>query len=107
MLAKASYIMVQGDGGLLSDTFQEKYLKHDSLNSRSSIRFGASLMRDGLFWRLGTGCSARFWVDDWTGCGLLSVWLLILALLIQILMSKTFGMLMAVILRCCFSACLL
>ena len=83
MLAKTSWRMLQKDEGLWCDVFKSKYLKHSSLMDDSykklsacsstwnSVCYGASLLRNGLTWRIGNGASALFWKDRWSGAGIL------------------------------------
>lgn len=79
MLAKASWRIVQGDTGLWASLYQKKYLQNSTLTEANyskplncsstwtGVSHGASLLRQGLRWRIGDGSSAKFWIDDWTG----------------------------------------
>jgi hypothetical protein len=83
MLAKTGWRILQQDEGLWCSIFKLKYLNSNSLlnpsyqkpalcsSTWSSICFGASLLRQGLYWRIGNGESAHFWTDNWSGCGTL------------------------------------
>lgn len=55
-------------------TLQNASYKKPSTSSStwSSVCYGASLMRNGLTWRIGNGLSTHFWTDQWSGCGVLS-----------------------------------
>lgn len=84
MLAKASWRIVQKDDGLWSQVFEKKYLKNKSIldsnynihtgcsSTWSSVIHGAKLLRTGIIWRVGNGCTIKFWKDNWTGLGTLS-----------------------------------
>lgn len=73
--------MLQRDEGLWCNMFQQKYLKSASLtcasykkppacsNTWSSVYYGASLLRQGLVWRIGNGEAVHFLTDSWSGFG--------------------------------------
>lgn len=83
MPAKTGWRILQQDEDLSCSIFKHKYLKSNSLlnpsykkpalcsSTWSSICFGASLLRQGLYWRIGNGETAHFWIDNWSGCGTL------------------------------------
>ncbi|KAL6208769.1 hypothetical protein ACLB2K_019714 [Fragaria x ananassa] len=83
MLAKVSWRIIQEDKGLWNEIYQQKYLKADSILQKnydkptncsstwSAIVSGAELLRKGVQWRIGNGCTAKFWVDSWSPCGIL------------------------------------
>lgn len=84
MLAKTGWRIMQKDEGLWCSIFQRKYLQNTNLlnptykkptlcsSTWSSVCFGASLLRQGLIWRIGNGASVFFWTDHWSDCGLLA-----------------------------------
>ncbi|KAL6188945.1 hypothetical protein ACLB2K_040335 [Fragaria x ananassa] len=84
MLAKASWRMAQGDNGLWNKIYQQKYLHSSSMfqdnykkpsncsPTWTAIVSGASLLNKGMRWRIGNGCTAKFWSDKWSPCGILS-----------------------------------
>ncbi|KAL6140699.1 hypothetical protein ACLB2K_058995 [Fragaria x ananassa] len=84
MLAKASWRMTQGDNGLWNKIYQQKYLHSSSMfqdnykkpsncsPTWTAIVSGASLLNKGMRWRIGNGCTAKFWSDKWSPCGILS-----------------------------------
>ena len=50
----------------------ESYKKPATCSSTwTSVCYGASLLRDGLMWRIGNDASAHFWTDLWFDCGVL------------------------------------
>ncbi|KAL6202860.1 hypothetical protein ACLB2K_026564 [Fragaria x ananassa] len=84
MLAKASWRMAQDDNGLWNKIYQQKYLHSSSMfqdnykkpsncsPTWTAIVSGASLLNKGMRWRIGNGCTAKFWSDKWSPCGILS-----------------------------------
>ncbi|KAL6125591.1 hypothetical protein ACLB2K_073647 [Fragaria x ananassa] len=84
MLAKASWRMAQGDNGLWNKIYQQKYLHSSSMfqdnykkpsncsPTWTAIVSGASLLNKGMRWRIGNGCTAKFWSDKWSPCGILN-----------------------------------
>ncbi|KAL6219553.1 hypothetical protein ACLB2K_007312 [Fragaria x ananassa] len=84
MLVKASWRMAQGDNGLWNKIYQQKYLHSSSMfqdnykkpsncsPTWTAIVSGASLLNKGMRWRIRNGCTAKFWSDKWSPCGILS-----------------------------------
>lgn len=72
------------------------YTKHTGCSSTwSSILklYGATLLRDGVLWRVGNGQSKNFWIDNWTGLARYSAaasYWYILILLVMVLLFKIF-----------------
>lgn len=83
LLAKSSWRMLQNDEGLWCKVFKNKYLKNYNIltssykkptscsSTWSGVCHGASLLRQGLVWRIGNGEYAHFWTDAWSGSGIL------------------------------------
>lgn len=81
MLAKASWRITNNDSGLWCKILKCKYLQTNSILDSSykkhvgcsstwnSILHGAGLLRAEILWRVGNGCSIKFWYDNWTGIG--------------------------------------
>ncbi|XP_024190144.1 uncharacterized protein LOC112194121 [Rosa chinensis] len=84
MLAKVSWRILQNDDGFWCNLYKAKYLKHVSVirnlykppdkcsTTWRSICSGATLLRQGIIWRIGDGGTARFWTDHWSSQGILA-----------------------------------
>jgi hypothetical protein len=83
MLAKSGWRMLQNDEGLWCNILKDKYLRNSDLANNSykkpascsrtwsSLCHGASLLRQGIIWRIGNGESTHFWTDQWSKHGIL------------------------------------
>lgn len=56
-------------GNLLSPDYKKP---NNCSSAWSSVCFGASLLRQGIIWRIGNGESTHFWTDNWSSIGILS-----------------------------------
>ncbi|XP_062021276.1 uncharacterized protein LOC133737799 [Rosa rugosa] len=77
MLAKAGWRLFQNNSGLWATVYKDKYLSHDNLfdanyqipkdcsSTWRSVVHGASLLKQGLTWRVGDGKRIKFWIDIW------------------------------------------
>ncbi|PRQ60738.1 putative reverse transcriptase zinc-binding domain-containing protein [Rosa chinensis] len=77
MLAKAGWRLFQNNSGLWATVYKDKYLSHDNLfyanyqipkdcsSTWRSVVHGASLLKQGLTWRVGDGKRIKFWIHIW------------------------------------------
>ncbi|KAK2663530.1 hypothetical protein Ddye_002104 [Dipteronia dyeriana] len=77
LLAKVGWKLLQNDCGIWSQILKYKYLNKRyitdlNLNKNmvcsstwKAIAFCAKLIIKGLKWRVGSGATIRFWIDDW------------------------------------------